>query len=930
MHEWRTRERERLAAYITPEAARWLPVPSPMPDREDRDARARAAYESLSLAEINYELETYHPSAAIQLIRSPQEVCSAPRFATCLDLAVTYAGVCLAYELLPILVVFDDHAIVLVHRTLGLRDWDASHRREYPTLAGGPMPDSDIPRALIESSEYLAVECSGCARYTRRDPPEPMPYTQALAAGAEMLATRAVSFAIDVAIAHYEWRIDPTILDTHDTPTPSAPRRTPPSTLPRDIDVKAREQEITELLADEVRNPAGAEVLLIDAVDGMAGVGKTTLAVHAAHLLKSRYPDAQLFIDLHGYTEGQDPMTPEDALAVLLRAMGMPSERVPLTLEERTADWRATMAGKRAVIVLDNARSNGQVQPLIPGTPGSRVIVTSRRRLGGIASSRLLSLATLRPEGARELLRAEIGAQRAVGQDDAIAAIVELCGNLPLALQLASARLRRHPHLTPSEFATRLSEQAERLTLLSAQDLGVAATFNLSYDSLHDGGKRLIRALALHPGRAITVNAAAALANVTTQAAQRSIDELFDEHLLEEPRPGSYQFHDLMRDHIRDLVECEEDEYERTEALLQLCDYYLTEARNHDRLLYSAQGTEIPSAESTAEQREHAIAWMESERQNMLAAIDWAAQVGQDRITYELAAALASFLLAHGYTAESLALQSLALHAARTVGDAAAADLAGEHLAAARWEAGEFTPALRSFEAALAGARSRQDRVGEARLLDRIGFTLERLGAYEQAEDALEQALAIRQELHDLAGEAKVLNSLGAVKWRKMHYGEALEVFMQALEIRQRLGDDRGCARTLNNIGLTFQRIGKYSEAIDHLGQARELATTHKDRHVLSTIANNFAYTLTPKGEPEQALKEAEEGLAISREIGSRYEEARALDATAGALAAQGNKIAARYHWTQSQSLFAELGCPEAQEIAKQLSDLEVERMGHV
>ena len=925
MHEWRTRERERLAAYVTPEAARWLPVPAAMPDRDDRAARARAAYESLALAEIHYELEAYHPSAAIQLIRSPQEVCSAPRFATCLDLAVTYAGVCLAYELLPILVVFEDHAIVLVHTTLGLRDWDAPHRREYPTLAGGPAHDSGMLRALLEGGEYLAVESSGCAQHARRDPPGPLPYTQALAAGAQVLAIREVSFALDVATAHYEWRIDPAILDTRETPAPSTPQRTPPNTLPRDIEVKAREQETAELLAEEIRNPTGAEVLLIDAVDGMAGVGKTTLAVHVAHLLKSRYPDAQLFIDLHGYTEGQDPMTSEDALAVLLRAMGTPPERVPLTLQERAADWRAIMAGKRAVIVLDNARTNSQVQPLIPGTPGSRVIVTSRRRLGGIASSRPVSLATLSPERARELLRGQIGAERLAGEDEAIAAIAELCGNLPLALQLAAARLRRHPHLPASELTARLSEQTERLTLLSAQDLGVAATFNLSYDSLQEEGRRLVRALALHPGRAITVQSAAALADVSAQAAQRSMDELFDEHLLEEPRPGIYQFHDLMREHIREHLEREEDEDARTGALLRLCDYYLTEARNHDRLLYSAQGTEVPSADSTPEQRDHAIAWMESERQNMLAAVDWAAQSGHQRVTYELAAALASFLLARGYTAESLALHSLALQAAGEVGDAAAADLAGEHLAAARWEAGEFTPALRAFDAALAGARGRQDRVGEARLLDRIGFTLERLGAYEQAEDTLVQALAIRRELRDLAGEGKVLNSLGAVKWRKARYEEALEVFVQALEIREQLDDDRGCARTLNNIGLTFQRMGEHAKALEHLGQARELATTHQDRHVLSTIANNFAYTLTPKGEPEQALKEAEEGLAISREIGSRYEEARALDATAGALAAQGNSVAARYHWAQSQSMFAELGCPEALEIAKHLSDLEAE-----
>jgi transcriptional regulator with XRE-family HTH domain len=377
--------------------------------------------------------------------------------------------------------------------------------------------------------------------------------------------------------------------------TPGAFTAAATRALPRDIaSFTGRGAELAQLFGATGALAAHGALVGIHAIDGMAGVGKSTLAVHAAHQLAGDFPDGQFFLPLHAHTRGQRPVEPTDALASLLLTAGVSAAQIPPGLEARAARWRDYVAGKQVLLVLDDALGHDQVRPLLPGTAGSLVLVTSRRRLAALPDAVVISLDTLPPREAAALL-ARLAAQPGLGgENPAVAEMARLCGYLPLAIGMLASLLRHHPAWSAEQLAVRLATARDRLALMRAEDVSVAAAFELSYADLMPGEQRMFRRLGLVSGPTVDGYAAAALDGTSLDEARRHLDELYDQHLIGEPDPGRYQLHDLLREHARGLAA--DDPADSDAAIGRLLDYYLHTALAADRLI-PVWDTRLPSAD---------------------------------------------------------------------------------------------------------------------------------------------------------------------------------------------------------------------------------------------------------------------------------------------------------------------------------------------
>ncbi|WP_405149968.1 NB-ARC domain-containing protein [Sphaerisporangium sp. NBC_01403] len=443
-----------------------------------------------------------------------------------------------------------------------------------------------------------------------------------------------------------------------------------PRQLPRDIpSFTGRAAELARLraLVHQADRP-GAPV--IGAIDGMAGVGKTTLAVHAAHRLAGGFADGQVFVDLHGFTQGVSPVYPADALEQLLRSLGVPGEQIPHDLDARAALYRSRLAGKRVLILLDNAAEEAQVRPLLPGAPGCLTLVTSRRRLTGLEDVRPLSLDVLPRGDALALFTSSAGERRVAGQPpELLTEIVELCGRLPLAIRIAAARLRGRPGWTPAHLADRLRDHQHRLGELEVGRLSVTATMDLSYHHLSPGRQGMYRLLGLHPGPDIERHAAAALAGTTPQHASRLLDDLVDAHLLHEPVPGRYCFHDLLRAHATATLADEDTDADRRTALTRLFDHYIHTASAAMGLAHPHEPGHPPPVRTPAgpaqalHDQARAVEWLDAELTNLLATVVHAARHGWPAHALHLSATLDRHLRTRAHYTYARTLHSNALQA---------------------------------------------------------------------------------------------------------------------------------------------------------------------------------------------------------------------------------------------------------------------------
>ena len=645
--------------------------------------------------------------------------------------------------------------------------------------------------------------------------------------------------------------------------------------LPSDIaSFTGRERELALLLAGLTGAPASGGTVSVCVIDGMAGIGKTTLAVHAGHLLAASFPDGQFFLPLHAHTPGQRPVEPAGALASLLLAAGVAAAQIPPGAEARAARWRDYTAGKSILLLLDDATGHGQIRPLLPGTAGSLVLVTSRRRLAALADATVISLDTLAPGEAAALfarLAARTGMRAA---DDAVGQITRLCGYLPLAIGMLASQLRHHPAWTAAGMAADLTATQDRVAEMRAENLSVAAAFNLSYRDLTDGQQRLFRRLGLVPGPSIDAHAAAALDDASLASTRRGLGELYDQHLLTEPAPGRYVLHDLLREHARALAAAD-DLQACAAAADRLLDYYLRTAQaagQHLPIWDAAAGT-LPPARAPAcapliSTPGQAAAWLEAERVNLQAAADYAAASGRLTHAMLIPAAMAGFLEAGGRWDQAVAVHLTALAAARQAGDRPGQARALMELSVPRFRINDRAAAVAASQQALALYRDLGDRAGQAGAITSLGFMHRVAGDYQSAAACYQQALALFRDLGDRRGEAWALNGLSVVQQETGDYRAAAASARQALELFGDLGDRYGQAWALVNLGDVQRLTGGYPAAAATYQQAQALSRELGDRYLQAWLPNQLGVLHRLTGNYQAAATSHRQALQSLCEVG--------------------------------------------------------------
>jgi len=689
-------------------------------------------------------------------------------------------------------------------------------------------------------------------------------------------------------------------------------------TLPRDIASFTGRQQELELLAEAAAGPGG--VVGIHAIGGMAGVGKTAFAVHAAHRLADRFPAGQIFLPLHGHTPGRRPADPGDALASLLLSIGVPAAQVPAGLEARMALWRDRLAEKQLLLVLDDAAGSEQVRPLLPGAGGSLVLVTSRRHLSGLEDATAISLDTLPPGEAAALLVRLAGRAGLSPADPAVAEITRLCGYLPLAIGMVARRLHHHPAWSLAGQATELAAARDRLGLMAAENLSVAAAFNLSYMDLSGDQQRLFRRLGLHPGADIDGYAAAALDGTDLAAARRGLEALYDQYLLTEPAQGRYRLHDLIREYARGLADRLDPDRDRDRAISRLLDYYQYTAVLADDLIANqarpgrvpADGA-IPAAIPVLADSEQARAWARAERASLLACLDHTTGTGQHARLIALTAGVAGLLRSDGPWTEAIARHTAAVQASRYLGDRLGQAGALGHLGVVRRLMDEYPAAAQALEQALGIYRALGDRRGQAGALNELGVVRRATGEYPAAAQANEQALGIYRDLGDRLGQAGALGYLGDVRLLTGEYPAAAQALEQALGIYLDLGDRRGQADALSHLGYVRLLTGEYPAAAQALEQALGIYLEFGNRLGQAGALNALGVVRRATGEYPAAAQALEQALGIYLEFGDRLGQANALNELGVVRRATGEYPAAAQAHEQALGIYLDIGGRQGQ-----------------
>ena len=646
----------------------------------------------------------------------------------------------------------------------------------------------------------------------------------------------------------------------------------------------------------------------------MPGVGKTALAVHAAHLLRDRFPDRQLFIDLQSHTPGHDPLTPQAALAGLLSAVGVDARCLPGDLDGLAGLWRDRMAGQQALLVLDNAASSTQVAPLLPGGEGCLVLVTSRRHIGDLPGAAVpLLLETLPPDEAQEMF-ARL-APRAAGPGGAVAELVRLAGYLPLAISLLARVYARHPSWTLADLA---AETRASMLTLAAERNSVAAAFEVSYRYLAPGQQEFFRCLGLHPGTTIDAYAAAAVAGTGLQDAAGQLDALYGEGLLTEASYRRYGMHDLIRRYARDLGAAGGEQ-----ALDRLLDYYQHTAALAGARLARTNPAPAPAAPPAAvpdlQDRTRALAWARAERANLLACLDHAAGTGQHARVVALTAAMAAFLRIDGPWADAVARHASAVQAARHLGDRPGQAGALIYLGIARRLTGDYPGAAQALEEALDLCRDLGDRPGQAGALSDLGLVRQLTGEPGAAQ-AVGEALAIFRDLDDRPGQAGALSNLGTVRRLTGDYPGAAQAQEEALAILRDLGDWLGQAGALSNLGTVRRLTGDYPGAAQAQEEALAISRDHDCRLGLGNALHDLGALRRLTGDYPGAAQTLVEALRLYRDLGSRPGQAGVLRELAAVRRLTGDYPGAAQVLEEALGLSRGLG--ERRGQANALSDL--------
>jgi len=662
-------------------------------------------------------------------------------------------------------------------------------------------------------------------------------------------------------------------------PTGPMVSRVVPAQLPADVaGFTGRREHLRQL--DRLLAAAGRPV--IATVTGTGGVGKTALAVHWAHRAAERFGDGQLYVNLRGYASGP-PVRPVEALTRFLLALGVPAKEVPADLADAQALYRGLLADKRALVLLDDAADADQVVPLLPGTTGCLVIVTSRDQLVRLASRHGavgLSLDVLTPGEARSLLAELLGTDRVDAEPAAVAELAGLCGYLPLALRVAAANLTTHPRRAVAHYTVRL--RRDPLTALEVDGdrrSAVRATFDQSYANLPPEARRLFRLLGLVPGPDVTLPAAAAVAGLPEPQAAALLDRLAETHLVERSNPDRYALHDLLRRYAADHSIAEDGAADRGAALERLFGYFVRHASAAAAALcpqiLRLPHSSLPVAGFTGHGQ--ARVWLDAERANLVAAVRHAAEHGPHPVAWRLADALRGYLYLGTHLVDWLTVATAGLAAAR-----ADADLPGQtamrlSLATLQFFHGRYAEAVDAYRDALDLARRAGWAEGESAALGNLGAVHRTLGRLAEAADYFAQALAIDQRIGWHAGQATKLANLGLVHFGLGQLDRAADYRDQALALHRQCGSRSGEAMTLAGLADVYRALGKLDEALACVTEALVLHREVGDRMSEAATSRILAAVHRDAGRSADALAVAGTAIGLARETGERQVEAEAL-----------------------------------------------------
>ncbi len=678
-----------------------------------------------------------------------------------------------------------------------------------------------------------------------------------------------------------------------DVPAPAvaltvAPSRPRPAQLPADVATFAGRAAEIDALTRRLHPDAPSRVCV---VAGMGGVGKTTLAVHVAHLLRGHFPEGQLHIDLCGALPA--PLRAHDVIARFLRDLGLPADSIPADEQEQAALYRSLLDGRRVMIVLDNAANTAQVLPLIPGSAGCAVLVTSRVDLAGLPGAYHVQLGALARTEAEALLDTLVGARWTAAEPQATSGVLTACAGLPLAIQIAAGRLASRPNWSVRTLADRLADQRRRLDELQTGDLAVRVSFMVSYGGLQprtSATGRMFRLLSL-TGPSVSAAAAAALAGQPLAASEQVLEALLDAHLVESPGPGRYRLHDLLGVYAAEQAHADESPAALAEAANRLLRWYLHTAAAAARVVsphrrhIDLDPREAPDELVHFADYDDALAWLDTEYDNLIAAVWQAAGRGIDDITWRLPVTMWDVFLLRGHYQDWVDTLGLGIAAARRLHDRPAEARVLGDLAAAYDQNGQSAQAVRTLLEALPISRELGDRRSIAAKLANLGVSYGQLDRFADATAVLREALAIYQDIGHRPAEANTYNNLGWVAYRTGQCEPAIADFHRAIEVSRSIGDDYTEAKALVGLSAACRELGRLDEAVTWARAAVDL--NHK--------------------------------------VGNRAEEGHALHAMGRALARRGEYEPAHDAWCSALDILSDLHDPQAREVRDALDCLHPE-----
>ncbi|CAL9490037.1 AfsR/SARP family transcriptional regulator [Streptomyces sp. enrichment culture] len=673
---------------------------------------------------------------------------------------------------------------------------------------------------------------------------------------------------------------------------PPAPATRPaqlPADLPAFVGRHAELDRVRALLPEDGRTPT---TVVIGAIGGMGGIGKTTLAVHWAHEVADRFPDGQLCVNLRGFDPTGTVVAPGEAIRVFLDALGVPPAHIPAGLEAQAALYRSMLAERRVLILLDNARDADQVRPLLPGSPGSLVIVTSRSRLTGLVVGEgafPLTLDQLPFSEAHDLLARRIGADRLAAEPEAADEIITRCARLPLALAIVAAHAVGRPGFPLATIAEEVRECHGSLDAFTGGDdltTDVRAVFSWSYRALSAPAARLFRLLGLHSGPDVSAPAVAALAGLQARETRSLLAELVRAHLVVERLPGRYSLHDLLRVYAGERVRAEDPPEERDRAVERLLAWYLHSADAAYPLITPNRSRvplpDLPPSCRPLEFTEHeqALDWCESERANLVSAVHQAAACGRPDLAWRLPAVLWGFFYLRSHLRDWL-------------------DTAGTGLSA---------------------ARAADDRAGEAQALSDTAAALRFVGRIDESIEHQREALSLYRRLGDLAGRSRAVGNLGDAYLQAGRLAESVEYSRRALAIDRALGSVWGEGIMLTNLGDAYQRLGRFQEAVSCLEQALTVLRAGGNRWVEGVALDILGTVHHRLRRHDDAVAYYHRALETHRIIANRWGEGHSLSNLGDVQLDAGREEEARTSWRRALEIFVELGHPDAEKARERLT----------